>query len=143
MERSMVFYFPLMLTVFGTLLYHVAQKTMPRAVSPFIPLAAAFAVATVLCVVLLVLTNDKHPLMSRHDVSWSSLALGIAVVMIEAGFLVAYRFGWKLNRAAMTSNVVVAILLIPLGAFLFQEEVSFRMIVGSSFCVSGLLLLLR
>jgi hypothetical protein len=72
-------------------------------------------------------------------VNWSSLALGVSVVMIEAGFLVAYRLGWKLNRAALTSNVAV---LIPLGTILFQEHVSLRMIAGAALCISGLILLI-
>ena len=55
-----------------------------------------------------------------HDISWPSVALGLAVVMIEAGYLIAYRIGWKLNRAALTSNVIVAILLIPIAATLFR-----------------------
>jgi hypothetical protein len=75
-------------------------------------------------------------------VNWSSLALGVSVVMIEAGFLVAYRLGWKLNRAGLTSNVAVAILLIPLGTILFQEHVSLRMIAGAALCISGLILLI-
>jgi len=51
-------------------------------------------------------------------VSWSSVALGAAVVTIKAGYLTAYRVGWNLNRAALFSNVVVAVLLIPLGMIL-------------------------
>ncbi len=142
MEHSIAFYFPLMLTIVGTLLYHIAQKTMPRAVSPFIPLAIAFAVATALCLVSLLFT-ERAPLSLRHVMNWSSVALGVAVVMIEAGYLVAYRLGWKLNRAALTSNVALAVLLIPLGTILFQERLSFRMIAGASLCISGLILLVR
>jgi drug/metabolite transporter (DMT)-like permease len=63
--------------------------------------------------------------------------------MIEAGYLIAYRLGWKLNRAALISNVAVAILLIPLGNLLFQESVSLRMTAGAALCISGLILLVR
>ena len=144
MDHSVGFYFPLALTVAGTLLYHVAQKNMPGGVSPFAPLAAAFAIATLSCLLLMVFTKQNvRTLFSWQDLNWSSLALGIAVVMIETGYLVAYRVGWKLNRAALTSNVVVAILLIPLGAILFQEHVSFRMAAGASLCIAGLILLVR
>ncbi len=142
MERSIVFYFPLALTVVGTLLYHLAQKTMPRAVNPFALLAVAFATALALCLLLLLFV-ERAPLRSMHGLNWSSLALGFSVVMIEAGYLVAYRSGWKLNRAALISNVAVAILLIPLGTALFQEDVSLRMMAGAVLCISGLILLVR
>jgi drug/metabolite transporter (DMT)-like permease len=61
--------------------------------------------------------------------------------MIELGFLLAYRQGWRLNRASLVSNVVVALLLVPVGAAVFREQVSLRMLVGVLLCVAGLLLL--
>jgi drug/metabolite transporter (DMT)-like permease len=142
MEHPIGSYLPLILTIAGTLFYHLAQKTMPPAVSPFGLLASAFAVALTLCLLLLLLT-EHDSLRFRTNFNWPSLALGVSVVMIEAGYLVAYRLGWKLNRAALTSNVAVAILLIPLGTALFQEHVSLRMIAGAVLCISGLILLVR
>jgi len=144
MEHSFGFYFPLTLAVAGTLLYHVAQKTMPRDINPFAPLATAFAIAALMCLLFLLCPRQHvSALVVWQNLNWSSLALGIAVVMIETGYLVAYRMGWKLNQAALTSNVAVAILLIPLGAILFQERVSFRMTAGASLCIAGLILLVR
>lgn len=142
MAHPIGYYLPLLLAVAGTLLYHLAQKTMPPAVSPLLLLAAAFATALTLCLVFLPLT-ERAPLRFRQSLTWSSLALGVSVVMIEAGYLVAYRLGWKLNRAALTSNVAVAVLLIPLGAMLFKEQVSVRIIAGAVLCISGLILLVR
>jgi len=43
----------------------------------------------------------------------------------------------------LISNVAVAILLIPLGTALFQEDVSLRMMAGAVLCISGLILLVR
>jgi len=142
MEHRSGYYLALILTIAGTLLYHLAQKTMPPRVSPFGLLAWAFAIALTLCLLFLLLT--EHALLRfRTNFNWSSLAVGVSVVIGEAGYLVAYRLGWKLNRAALTSNVAVAILLIPLGTMLFQEHVSLRMIAGAVLCISGLILLVR
>src|SRR2546422_4269326 len=92
MERSIVFYFPLALTVVGTLLYHVAQKTMPRAVSPFALLAVAFATALALCLLSsfrrtraaalharLKLVEPGARIFSGHDRSWVPGRLQIGV----------------------------------------------------------------
>src|SRR5690348_10261720 len=136
MEHPITFYLALVLTVVGTLLYHLAQKTMPARVSPFGLLASAFAIALTLCLLLLLLT-EHDSIRFRTNFNWSSLVLGVSVVMIEAGYLVAYRLGWKLNRAALTSNVAVAILLIPLGTMFFQEHLSLRMIAGAVLCIGG------
>ena len=140
MDQPVRFYLPLLLTVAGSVLYHLAQRTMPTGVSPFAPLLAAFATAVALCAVVLV-TTRQMPARLSQVVSRSSLALGLAVVMIELGFLLAYRQGWRLNRASLVSNVVVALLLVPVGAALFREQVSPRMLIGVLLCVAGLLLL--
>jgi drug/metabolite transporter (DMT)-like permease len=126
----------------GTLIYHIAQKTMPRPVSPFFSLTVAFSIATIVCLLVL-LSTTPAPFRLWHDVSWSSIVLGFAVVSIESGYLIAYRLGWKLNRTSLFSNVSVAILLVPLGTFLFRERVSLRMVLGPSLCIIGLILLVQ
>ncbi len=142
MDRPIGFYLPILLTVAGSVLYHVAQRTMPKTASPFAPLAAAFATALLLCVLVL-LAARQAPLRVSHFVSRSSIALGVSVVMIETGFLLSYRLGWPLNRASVTSNVTVALLLIPVGVAGFQEQVSLRVALGVVLCVAGLALLVR
>jgi drug/metabolite transporter (DMT)-like permease len=142
LERPIVFSIPVVLTVLGTVAYHVAQKTMPRPLSPFLLLAISFFVATIVCLVLL-LSTTRPPFSLWHHVGWSNLALGLSVVTIETGYLIAYRMGWKLNRTALFSNVCVAILLIPLGTVVFREQVSLRMLTGAFFCIVGLTLLAK
>ena len=142
LERSIGYYFPLLLTLVGTLVYDIAQKTMPRPVSPFFSLTVAFSIATIVCLLVL-LSTTRVPFRLWHDISWSSIVVGFAVVSIESGYLIAYRLGWKLNRTSLFSNVSVAILLIPLGTFLFREQVSLRMVLGSSLCIIELILLVQ
>ena len=59
MEHHLGYYFALILTVVGTLLYHVAQKTMPPTVRPFGLLAAAFATALILCLLFVALDGTR------------------------------------------------------------------------------------
>ena len=138
----MEFYVPMMLSVLGTLVYHIAQKTMPREVSPFFPLAIAFSFAAFICAAIL-LSTTPAPWPIWRAMLPSSVALAFAVVAIETGYLMAYRVGWQLNRAALFSNVTVAVLLIPLGMILFGEQISLRTIAGSSLCILGLILLVK
>jgi drug/metabolite transporter (DMT)-like permease len=142
LERGIGFYFPVLLTIVGTLVYHVAQKMMPQPVSPFFSLAVAFSIATLVCLIVL-LSTARAPFRLWHDMSWSSVALGFAIVAIETGYLIAYRLEWKLNRTALISNVCVAILLIPLGSIFSREQVSLRMVAGSTLCIIGLILLVK
>jgi len=90
MDQPIRFYLPLLLTVAGSVLYHLAQRTMPKAAAPLAPLMAAFATALALCIAILVFTRQMPARLSQV-VRRSSIALGLSVVMIELGFLLAYR----------------------------------------------------
>ena len=69
--------------------------------------------------------------------------MGIAAACIEVGFLLAYRAGWRISVAAVTSNVAVTALLIPIGIVAYKEHLSLRSILGLICCVLGLVLVIR
>lgn len=54
--------------------------------------------------------------------------------------MLAYRMGWRIGLAAITTNVAVTCLLIPIGLLLFKEQLSPRNIIGLIFCMLGLAL---
>lgn len=139
--HTMLFYLSIALVVLSTILYHLFQKATPDSVHPLIGLAITYATATGVCLVLLPLYPLQGSLTaSLREVNWASIALGLAVVGIEAGFLLAYRAGWNLNAGALIANVAVSIALIPLGALLFAERFSPVQMLGVGVCVVGLLL---
>ena len=51
--------------------------------------------------------------------------------------------GWNVSVGAVTSNVIVALALIPAGALLFQEQITFTRAAGVLFCIVGLALVTR
>jgi len=69
--------------------------------------------------------------------------LGVAAALIELGFLVAYRSGWRISIAAVATNAAAAIVLIPIGLLVFKDHLSLRNVVGLIFCVVGLALVIR
>ncbi|HEY45213.1 MAG TPA: hypothetical protein G4O14_00365 [Anaerolineae bacterium] len=73
-------------------------------------------------------------------VNWVSIALGIAIVGVEVGYLLAYRAGWQISLGAIVSNVAVAVLLLPIGILLFREKLSTVNYVGIVLCVLGLVM---
>jgi hypothetical protein len=73
MQQPISFYLPLILTAVGGLTYHLAQKTMPTGVSPLVLLAATFATALTLCLLLASLDQT------------SVLALEAIIQLVESG----------------------------------------------------------
>jgi hypothetical protein len=137
----MSFYVPVVFAIVGTVLYHLSQKMMPAKANAFLCLAFAFGLACILSVVLWRVTTNAQD--SPVALPWQSLALGFALVAIEGGYLFAYRGGWQLNRASLSANVSVAIILVLIGAIWFKEPFSLRLVAGIGSCLVGLALLLH
>ena len=138
------FYLPLLLTISGGLLYHVGIKSVSTSANPFLALFVPAAVLTVVyAVCALTISVDGASATAARGSGWGILAVGVGAVLIELGFLWAYRQGWELSRAALTTTVSVTLLLAASGLILFREQLSLRYVLGVVCCIAGLVLITR
>src|SRR5213078_1498203 len=138
------FYLAFALTVFGMLLYHLSQKAVPKESNPFFVIVIAYVIGIALCVALaFVYPGKKSPLETFRQSNWAVYTLGVAAALIELGFLLAYRTGWRISIAAVATNAAAAIVLIPVGLFVYKDHLSLRNVIGLVLCVVGLALLVR
>jgi uncharacterized membrane protein len=138
------FYLPFVLTVGGMLFYHIAQKSIPKEMNPFLVTILAYVVGIVLCVVCaLAYPSRKTFVESLRESNWAVFTLGVAAASIEIGFLLAYRAGWRISVAAVATNAEVTVMLIPIGVIIFKDHLSLRNILGLIFCILGLVLVAR
>ena len=135
---------PLLLVVSGSLLYHVAAKSVPKTLEPFAALTGVYATALAASVIAYAfarrgsmppnLAGMFHPTVA---------AVGIGALLIELGFLLTYRAAWPVSIASVMTNGLVAVLLIPIGALVFGEAVTTVRVAGVVLCLVGLSLLQR
>jgi uncharacterized membrane protein len=138
------YYLPFFMATVGTLLYHLAQKSIPATSNPFFVLMLAYVVGIITCAICATFfPSEKSFLDSIREGNWAVFAVGVAVVLIEIGFLLAYREGWKISTTAVAANVAVTVLLVPIGFAVYREQLSLRIIIGVIFCVLGLILVTR
>ena len=138
------FYFAFALTVFGMLLYHLSQKSVPADTNPFFVIVIAYVVGIALCLVCAFFSPGKKGLIETFRGSnWAVFTLGAAAALIELGFLLAYRTGWRISIAAVATNAAAAVVLIPVGLIFFNDQISLRNVIGLIFCIVGLALLVR
>jgi EamA-like transporter family. len=138
------FYLAFALTVFGMLLYHLSQKSVPKETNPFFVIVIAYVVGIVMCIAFAVVAPGKKSLLETfRESNWAVYTLGVAAALIELGFLLAYRTGWRISIAAVATNAAAAIVLIPVGLIFFKDHLSLRNVIGLIFCLVGLALVVR
>jgi len=134
--------FAVCLTVASTVLYHVVQKSIPANAHPLMSLAVTYVVALALTLLLWPVYPGGGPRRGALGaLNWTSPVLGIAVVGIEMGVLLAYRAGWKVSVGSTMVNVSLAVILVPVGLLFFGERLSLSNVLGLVLCVAGLWLL--
>ncbi len=135
------YYWPLALTVVSNICYHLFLKLTPANVNPLLSLSATYAAAMATTLALAPFYANGDGLRQElSSLNWTSIALGLAIVGLEVGFLLAYRLGWQISLAGMISNSAVTLLLIPIGLLFFKDSLSSVNIVGVVFCFIGLIL---
>ena len=138
----MIFYLPLLLVVGATTLYHIAQKSVPPQVNPMLSVAVNYVTALVISLLILPFYPGKSLRVSWKHLNWASVAVGVAIVGIELGFVVAYRAGWRISVASLIANVATALILVGMGMAVFREHLGSRGAAGIILCLAGLALVL-
>jgi len=137
-----MFWFAIALTIVSNVFYHIFQKITPQEANPALALAVSYFVAGVVCLLLLPIFPLKPGLWGElKQINWASFGLAFTIVGLELGFLLAYRAGWLINIAGITSNAAVGILLIPIGLWLFRDQLTRTNAVGVGFAIIGLILM--
>ncbi|HZZ84292.1 MAG TPA: hypothetical protein VFE30_07115 [Anaeromyxobacteraceae bacterium] len=137
--------FFLAVAALGSVTYHLGQRTNSARVNPMVLLMALYAVAFLLCAVAAPLFSDggRAYAWSRELVRWPVLLLALGAVLIEIGFLLAYRSGAMMQWSAVAVNGAAALLLVPLACLVFRESFSAQRAIGIALTLAGLGLVTR
>lgn len=137
-------WFAIALVLLSNVVYHLALRAVPREANPAVATLAAYLVATLATAATLpVLAKDVQILPAFRTLNWSTVLVGVAIVGIEIGYLLAYRAGWTLSTASVTANVSLAVVLLGIGILAFKEPLTLQRATGVGFCVLGLWLVNR
>ena len=137
-----MYVFSIVLIVASNVVYNISQKSTPQNANPFIALLATYLTAAALTIVALVVRGTEEGfLQSFKALNWTSIALGVSIVGLEFGYLMAYRAGWNISVGSLVANIALAVALVPVGIWLYQEGFELNKIVGAVLCVGGLILI--
>lgn len=141
---NLYMYWPIALAVGADLLYQVAAKSTPQTLNPFASLTITYLIgAAVSAGLFFAMSKGGNILHEWGQANWAMIALGFAIVGLEAGSIYMYRVGWNVNTGYIVKSCFLALGLILLGYFLYKEQITATKIAGIAICMAGLFLINR
>lgn len=118
--------------------YQLAQKALPGSVKPFAALAVVYGIATGACL-LTALLSGSIPTVREYGayLGFPILLLSVAVIGIEAGFLLLYRAGGAVSTAYTTASAGTVVGLLLVGALWLREPIDARQLFGLTLAALG------
>lgn len=137
-----LFYFSIALAICSSALYHFMAKSTPANVNFTVSLLVTYAVAFAVTLLGFFFFPVQNGFAAEiKQLNWASIGLAIAIVGIEFGFLLVYRSGWNLGIAAVLTNVVASLILVPVAILVFKDRISWVNVAGIFVCLAGLVML--
>ncbi len=128
------------LVVVSLVAYQLAQRSVSARGNPWAPLFAAYVVGAAICAAAL-LYSSRSVVAEVRGLSLGSVALGLAVVGIEFGYLQAHRAGWNLATVGLVGSAGGSLVLALLMVFVLHGTLTARQVIGIGVCFVGLALL--
>ena len=133
--------YPILIIVLSNVLYNVCTKSTPSEVNAFATLSITYLIAAVVSFATFFITSkNKNILAEFSKTNWTTFVLGIVIVGLELGYILAYRNGWSMNTASVTANITLAVALIFVSMIFYKESITIKQIAGIILCGGGLVL---
>jgi multidrug transporter EmrE-like cation transporter len=134
----------LSLAIACTVAYHLVLKLTPAGVNPLLSLLVTYSLVTAIFAALLLASPEGFEWRqeARH-LNWTAIALAVAIVGLDLGFLYLYRGGFEVSLGALVTQSSAAMLLLVVGVTVFREKISLANAAGMVLCLVGLWLVNR
>ena len=134
--------YPIMIIVLSNILYNICTKSTPSEVNAFAALTITYLVAAAVSFLTFFITSkNKNIITEFSKTNWTSFVLGVVIIGLELGYILAYRNGWAMNTASVTANIALAVALIFVSLIFYKESITLKQIAGIVLCGGGLVLI--
>lgn len=134
--------YPILIIVLSNTVYNICAKSTPSGINSFASLTITYLVAAGLSFAMfLISAKGKGIAVEFGKANWSSFVMGVVIIGLELGYILAYRNGWKMNTVSVTANIALAIILIVVAFIFYKESMTIKQIIGIVMCSGGLVLI--
>ena len=133
---------PIGLVVLSNVIYQICAKSIPEDMNPFASLTITYLVGAASSAVLYFVLGSGGNLLKEYGrLNWAPFVLGIVIVGLEVGWIYAYKAGWQVSTGFIIQSAFLAVVLLFVGYFLYQEALTWSKLVGVVICLAGLVFL--
>ena len=130
------------IVIIASVCYTIFQNFIPNDINPIIALCSMYLSGMVVASIFYLLTKEKNPNTKIKKIfNWRIFAFGITNIIIDSGFLLAFRYGWEISLLNIISNVLILIGLTIIGIAFFKEKLSLLNSIGLVIGIIGLVVL--
>ena len=133
---------PLGIALLGNCLYHLTSREAALQGAPFSILAIVYLFGCVAATLIAVSFEGANMAAFARIMTapWAAL-LAVAVLMIEVGFLFAYRAGAPISSSSLLVNASVAVILALVGVIALKEPFGWKLMAGVTLTTMGVILI--
>ena len=132
------------LAIVCTVGYHLVLKLTPAGANPLLSLLVTYGLVTLLFGALLIVAPGGFEWRGElRQLNWTALALAVAIVGLDLGFLFLYRSGFEVSLGALVTQSAAALVLLGIGVAVFREKLTTANAAGLVLCLVGLWLVNR
>ena len=136
------FIWPMALVVLSNVAYQICAKSVPERMNPLASLTITYLIGALASGILYFVLNRGGSLLKEyHKLNWAPIVLGMVIVGLEVGWIYAYKAGWQVSTGFIVQSAFLAVLLIFVGYFLYQEALTWNKIAGVAVCIVGLIII--
>lgn len=136
----MMYYFSISLVIISNIFYSFFESIVPGEVNPAIALCSMYIGGILIALPFYIKNRDKFRNRKKHF-KYRVIFFGIANMLTDLGFLLAFRSGWELGTFNVVVNISTLIILTLVGVLLYKEKLSIMNMYGIILGIIGLYLL--
>lgn len=134
-------FLPIILAVAANTFYQVASKGIPQDQNVFMGLIVNYFVALVSCIVLFLFSNHNSLTDEIFKTNWACVLMGLSITAVEFAFVIIYRLGGEVSTAALIVSILLAVALMIVGVFFYDEPMTMKKIIGAILCIAGIIVI--